>query len=47
MLSAKIALSQQYRPLIRFSRSPALSASWISAAWTRTPSRKPEVSTAM
>ncbi|WP_237906632.1 DUF4347 domain-containing protein [Azospirillum brasilense] len=25
----------------------ALSASWMLAAWTRTPSRKPEVSTAM
>jgi len=44
MLSVKIALSQQYRSLIRFSRSPALSVSWTSTRWTRTPTRKSEIS---
>jgi hypothetical protein len=47
MLSVKIALSQQYRPLIRFSRSPALSTSCTSTLWTRTPTRKSEISFAM
>ena len=46
MLSANTVSSQQYRCLIRFSSAPAPSASWMSAAWTATPSRRPEVSTA-
>jgi hypothetical protein len=46
MLSAKMARSQGWSGLARFSRSGRPSASWMSAACTTTPSNSPSVSTA-
>src|SRR4051812_25338005 len=46
MLSANMIRSHGYSGLMRFSRSPRLSASWMLAACTTTPSSSPSVSTA-
>src|SRR3954468_23021488 len=46
MLSANTARSHGYSGFMRFSRSPRLSASWMLAACTTTPSSSPSVSTA-